>query len=144
MTTAKQGTPTQGQSQPADRSRASGTPLTQPADSATVARNVSRYREAAKLEEEDDEEEIPGHIQSFDASKRVLVVTLFNGKNRSFILAQNVPVHIKGAVAASRQGLRDPQLKAGAFVTVVTDDGGRKVKELKITPASEIKKKKAG
>jgi hypothetical protein len=103
-----------------------------------------KHKEAVKLEEEDDEEEIPGHVKSFDATRRLLVLTLFNGKERSFLLAHDVPVHIKGATAASARGLGDPQLKVGAFVTVVTDEGGHKVKELKITPASQIKQKKAG
>jgi hypothetical protein len=47
-------------------------------------------------------------------------------------------------VAASTQGLKDPHLKAGTFVPVVTDEGGRKVMELEIIPASEIKPRKAG
>jgi len=55
------------------------------------------------------------------------VVTLFNGKTRSFFLAKDVPVHVKGAV--SRRGLADPAIKIGAPVTIVTDEGGRKVKE---------------
>jgi hypothetical protein len=133
--TAKQGTRTESKSETVDKSKDSKTP---PANAA------GRHKEATKLEEEDDEEEIPGHVKSFDAAKRTLVVTLLNGKSRSFILAQNVPVHIKGAAAASKQGLKDPELKAGAFVTVVTDEAGRKVKELKIVPAEEVKRRKAG
>jgi hypothetical protein len=115
-----------------------------PEDTAATARNVARHKEAKKLEDQDDEGEIPGHIKSFDGSRRVLVVTLLNGKQRSFILAKNVPIHIAGATKASSEGLEDPQLKAGAGVTVVTDESGRKVRELKITPASQLRRKKAG
>jgi hypothetical protein len=95
-------------------------------------------KEAQKLEE-DDEAEIPGKIKSFDVRRRVLVVTLLNGKNRSFFLAKDVPVHVKGEV--SKRGLADPALKVGAPVTVVTDEGGRKVKELQF---SQPQLKKAG
>jgi hypothetical protein len=115
-----------------------------PTSPASTAKDIAKHKEATKLEEEDDEEEIPGHVKSFDATRRMLVLSLFNGKTRSFILAHDVPVHIKGDAAASSQGLTDPQLKSGAFVTVVTDEGGRKVKELVITPASQLRKKKAG
>jgi hypothetical protein len=115
----------------------------QPTPTAT-AKDVAKHKEAVKLEEEDDEEEIPGHVKSFDATRRILVLTLFNGKTRSFFLAHDVPVHVKGATAASAEGLNDPQLKAGAFVTVVTDEGGRKVRDLRITPASQVKPRKAG
>jgi hypothetical protein len=137
----KQPTRTESKSETPNRPKTSKDTATPPADAATIAK---RHKEATKLEEEDDEAEIPGHVKSFDADKRLLVVTLFNGKSRSFILARDVPVHIKGAAAASAQGIKDPHLKAGAFVSVITDEAGRKVKELKITPASELKRKKAG
>jgi hypothetical protein len=101
-------------------------------------------RPTSKLEDQDDEEEIPGHVKSYDQTRRVLVITLLNGKTRSFLLAQNVPVLVKGAATASRQGLRDPELKAGAFVSVITDEAGHKVKELKVVPASQVKPRKAG
>jgi hypothetical protein len=95
-------------------------------------------KELQKLEEEDDAE-IPGKIKSFDPRRRVLVITLLNGKNRSFFLANDVPVHVKGEI--SKRGLADPALKIGAPVTVVTDEGGRKVKELQF---SQPPLKKAG
>jgi len=95
-------------------------------------------KEAQKLEEDDDAE-IPGKIKSFDARRRVLVITLLNGKNRSFFLAKDVPVHVKGVI--SKRGLADPALKPGAPITVVTDEGGRKVKELQF---SQPQLKKAG
>jgi hypothetical protein len=142
--TAKPGTRTEGQGDTEDRTKTAKKPSTPPTDVATTTRTAVKQKDATKLEEEDDEEEIPGHIKSFDAEKRLLVVTLLNNKSRSFILARHVPVHVKGAAVASRQGLKDPQLKVGAFITVVTDEGGRKVKELKITPASEVRRRKAG
>jgi hypothetical protein len=88
---------------------------------------------------DEDEEEFPGTIKSMDASKRLLVITLLNGKDRSFLLASNVDVMVKGA--PSKDGFHDQALKAGAPVTVVTEPGGKKVKEVKIVAA---RRKKAG
>jgi hypothetical protein len=101
-------------------------------------KSAVKGKEAQKLEE-DDEAEIPGKIKSFDSRRRVLVITLLNGKNRSFFLAKDVPVHVKGEI--SKRGLADPVLKIGAPVTIVTDEGGRKVKELQF---SQPQLKKAG
>ncbi len=127
-----------------ERSKTDKSTSTPPASPVNASKNIARHQESTKLEDEDDESEIPGHVKSFDETRHILVVTLFNGKTRSFIHSQNVPVHLKGATAASKLGLKDPQLKEGAFVTVVTDDGGHKVKELRIVPASEAKRRKAG
>jgi hypothetical protein len=138
---AAPGTPPAGPTGAADRSKLSKGPA--PVDAAEAAKRIARQKEAAKQEEE-DEDEIPGHVKSFDATRRILVLTLFNGKDRSFVLPHDVPVHVQGAVAASRQGLMDPELKAGAFVTVVAEEGGRKVKELKVVPAADAKRRKAG
>jgi len=95
-----------------------------------AAKTAAKTKEAKKQEEEDDDEEIPGIIKSYDAGKRILVVTLLNGKARSFLLAKDVPVNVHGTV--SRKGLEDPELKTGAAITVITDEGGKKVKELKV------------
>jgi hypothetical protein len=97
---------------------------------------------ATKTIEAEEDNEIPGKVKRFDATRRILVVTLLNGTDRSFLLARDVPVLIKGT--ASKHGLEDPALKAGAAVEVVTDEGGHKVKELKIVPASSIQRRKAG
>jgi hypothetical protein len=105
---------------------------------------TERRKVATKMEEEDDEQEIPGHIKSFNVTRRLLVVSLLNGKNRTFLLPHDVPVHIKGSGTASSLGLKDPSLAEGAFVTVVTDEGGRKVKELKVVKASEARRRRAG
>jgi hypothetical protein len=103
------------------------------ADTETPAKSVAKGKTATKPEEEDDENEIPGTVKSFDPARRILVIALLNGKEKSFILAKDVPVHVRGTV--SRQGLRDSALKEGAHIEVVTDEGGRKVKELKILAA---------
>jgi hypothetical protein len=87
--------------------------------------------------DDDQEDEFPGHVKSADPTKRILVVTLLNGSDRSFILAKDVKILIRGN--ASKQGLADPALKAGAPVTVVTEPGGRKVKEVVIRPAAATK-----
>jgi hypothetical protein len=131
-------------SAPLDRSKVEKTPTNPPPVVAQTSKETARHKEATKLEDEDDETEIPGQIKSFDASTRHLVLTLANGKHRSFILAHDVPVRIKGAAAASAKGLNDPDLKVGVTINVFTDEAGHKVKELEIVPASQIKRKKAG
>lgn len=117
---------------------ASPTPKSKVKTAQPVA-TTAKQEAAKKQAEEDDEEEILGHVKSFDASRRILVVTLLNGNSRSFILAKSVPVLVKGK--ASKEGIEDPALKTGAAVIVITDEGGKKVKELKI---SEAKARKAG
>jgi hypothetical protein len=96
---------------------------------------------AAKQEEDDEDKEFPGKVKSVDPTKRLLVVTLLNGKDRPFLLSKEVKILVKGT--ASKQGLRDPMLKAGIPVSVITDAGGRKVKEVKVAPAP-ARGKKAG
>jgi hypothetical protein len=91
---------------------------------------------------DEDDLEVPGKIKRFDATHHLLVVTLLNGKGRSFLLSRDVKVLVKGA--ASREGLEDPALKAGAAIEVVTDEGRHKVKELKIMPASVRERRRAG
>jgi len=118
---------------------ASPTPNSKAKAAQPVATNSTKHAAAKKQAEEDDEEEILGHVKSFDASRRILVVTLLNGNTRSFILAKSVPVLVRGRT--SKEGIEDPALKAGAAVTVITDEGGKKVRELKI---SEAKARKAG
>lgn len=83
---------------------------------------------------DDDDEHFPGKVKSADPSKRILVVTLLNGTDRSYMVSRDAKVLIRGT--ASKQGLADPALKAGAVITVVTEPGGRKVKELKVTPVT--------
>jgi hypothetical protein len=97
--------------------------------------------ETVKKDEEDEDEEFPGKVKSVDPGKRLLVITLLNGKDRSFLLSKDVKILVKGT--ASKQGLQDPALKAGIPVTVITEEGGRKVKEVKVAP-SPAKGKKAG
>jgi hypothetical protein len=108
----------------------------------TGAKSAATTKAASKPEEDDEDNEVPGRVVQVDAARRVLVIALLNGKERSFLLPSDLKVLVRGAV--SRQGLRDPALKAGAHVEVVTDEGGHKVKEVKITPASERRTKKAG
>jgi hypothetical protein len=67
-----------------------------------------------------------------DPAKHLLVITLLNGKDRSFMVASDVKTTVKGS--ASKQGLQDPALKAGVPITVVTEPGGRKVKEVNVAP----------
>jgi hypothetical protein len=95
---------------------------------------------APAAEEEDEDNEFPGKLKSVDADRHMLVVSLLNGKDRSFMLASTVPILVKGA--ASKQGLKDPVLKPGTQLTVVTEAGGRKVKEVKVTPAPVARAKK--
>jgi hypothetical protein len=102
-----------------------------------------RGKAPTKAEEDEDEDnEIPGKIKHFDPSRRILVVTMLNGKDRSFMLSKDVKVEVRGR--ASARGLEDPSLTTGMPVEIVTDEGGRKVKEVKVVPASDLKGKKAG
>jgi hypothetical protein len=98
----------------------------------------SRSKAAGKTEHDEEDNEVPGKVKRFDVTRRILVVTLLNGKDRSFVLSKDVPVLVKGK--ASKQGLEDPALKAGAPIEVLTDEGGHKVKELKIVAASQLRK----
>ena len=108
----------------------------------TTAKSVAAGKAASKQEEDDEDNEVPGRVVKMDSTRRILVISLLNGKERSFLLPADIKVLVKGTV--SRQGLRDPALRAGAHVEVVTDEGGHKVKEVKITPASAGRTRKAG
>jgi hypothetical protein len=87
----------------------------------------------AAAEEEDEDDELPGTVKSYNADRRLLVVTLLNGTNRSFFLSRDLKVVVGRAV--SKQGVADSALKEGAKVTVFLEEGGRRVKELHVTPA---------
>lgn len=93
---------------------------------------VATSRPAAS-EEEDEDDEIPGVVKSYNADRRLLVVTLLNGTNRPFFLSKDLKVLVKGT--ASKQGVADPAIKDGAHVTVLVEEGGRRVKELHVVPA---------
>ena len=110
-------------------------------DTKTAAKTTTKSATAKNDDEADDEEEFPGKVKSVDATKRLLVITLLNGKDRSFLLSKDVKILVKGT--ASKKGLLDPTLKAGIPVSVVTEAGGRKVKEVKVAPAPAAKGKKA-
>jgi hypothetical protein len=88
--------------------------------------------EAAKTEEaaDDNDNEFPGKIKSVDADKNILVVTLLTGKDHSFMVGSEAKLTIGARV--SQKGLSDPALKPGATVTVVTEEGGKKVAEVKV------------
>jgi hypothetical protein len=89
-----------------------------------------RGEDAAKSDEADDDNDFPGKIKSVDADKNLLVVTLLTGKDRSFMVGGDAKLTVGRRV--SQKGLSDPALKSGASVTVVTDEGGKKVKEVKV------------
>jgi len=95
-----------------------------------VVRSTSA-KPATKSDDDEDEEEVPGKIKSFDPARRILVLSLLNGTTRSFLLPRNVPVEVGST--ASKKGIEDPALKAGATVTIFTEEGGHKVKEVKVT-----------
>jgi hypothetical protein len=103
-----------------------------------AAKLKERLKAAKEIEEKDDVD-LLGHVKSFDSTKRMLVVSLVNGKNKSFLLSKDTPVKVKGAV--SKRGIMDPAISSGAAVIVVTDADMRKVKEIRI---SQAKAKKAG
>jgi hypothetical protein len=98
---------------------------------------------AKSEEEEDEDDEIPGTVKSYNADRRLLVVSLLNGHSRSFLLSRDLPVLVRGV--ATKQGLADPALKEGAHVTVLVEEGGRRVRELHVNPVppARTKTKKA-
>jgi hypothetical protein len=96
---------------------------------------------AVHEEEEDEDDEIPGKVKSYDKTRRLLVVALLNGKSRSFLLSRDVKVIVRGT--PSKQGLSDPALKADVPVTVLVEAGGRRVRELHVGSAPEARSKKA-
>jgi hypothetical protein len=99
--------------------------------------------DTAKSDEGDAEDnDFPGKVKSADASRHLLVITLLNGKDRSFMLARDVKITHNGR--AVRQGLADAIIKPGVPVTVITEEGGRKVKEVKVTPATTRRLRSAG
>ncbi len=95
----------------------------------------------AQEEPADEDDEIPGKVKSYDAARRHLVVTLLNGKSRSWFLASDLKVVVRGT--ASKLGLKDPALKVGAPVTVFVEAGGRRVRELHVDRAPVTKTKTA-
>jgi hypothetical protein len=96
---------------------------------------------AVHEEEEDEDDEIPGRVKSYDPTRRLLVVSLLNGKSRSFLLSHDVKVLVRGT--PSKQGLSDPALKVDTAVTVLVEPGGRRVRELHVGPAPSARSKKA-
>jgi hypothetical protein len=130
-------------------------PAPEPREEAATDRPTGRQpREASKRaaaaetkaaanheEEEDEDDEIPGKVKSYDPSRRHLVVTLLNGKSRSFFLSHDVKVVVKGT--PSKQGLSDPALKADTPLTVFVEAGGRRVRELHVAPVPATRRKKA-
>jgi hypothetical protein len=96
-------------------------------------------RAGAKSEATETEAtDIAGTIKSLNAAKNLLVVTLADGTERSFMVPKTAKVSVGDTV--SEKGLGDSQLKAGMSVTIVVD--GRKVKEVRAT--TNHSKKKAG
>jgi hypothetical protein len=135
---------TKGTAAPAgDKSKNTAADTAKKKDSKTVAKATTKPGAGKKDEDEDDDdEEFPGKVKSVDPAKRLLVITLLNGKDHSYFLSKDVKILVKGT--ASKQGLQDPALKAGIPVTVITEPGGRKVKEVKVMPAPAARGKKAG
>jgi hypothetical protein len=130
--------PKVGSREPAERVIRKATP---PRDTeAPAATKTATRPKAGAAPDEDEEEEVPGKVKSFDHTRHILVITLLNGKDRSFMLAKDTKVLVKDAI--SKQGLEDPALKTGAHIEVVTEEGGHKVKELKIVPP--VQRRKAG
>jgi hypothetical protein len=150
--TGTSGTPRASRENPTTTDSGTSTTPSSPAPPTSTTR-TSRFRglgeskraaakDAAKSEEEEDEDsEFPGKVKSFDLARRVLVVSLVNGKDRSFLLANDVKVMVNSRM--SRRGLNDPALQTGAPLTVITEAGGRKVKEVKVNTAAKTRVRKA-
>jgi hypothetical protein len=109
-------------------------------DTGKLAPNVGT-KAAVHEDEADEDNEIPGRVKSYDATRRLLVVSLLNGQSRSFLLSHDVKVLVRGT--PSKQGLSDPALRANVPVTVLVEAGGRRVRELHVGPAPAARSKKA-
>jgi hypothetical protein len=97
-------------------------------------------KSAASDEEEDEDDELPGTVKSYNAERRLLVVSLLNGTSRSFFLSRDLKVTV--GRTASAQGVGDPAIKEGAHVTVLLEGGGRRVKELHVNPPPSARRTK--
>jgi hypothetical protein len=115
------------------------TPATKP--KAVMKKGEAAAKSAAADEEEDEDDELPGTVKSYNAQARLLVVTLLNGTSRSFFLSRDLKVTV--GRTASAQGIADPAIKEGAHVTVIVEEGGRRVKELHVNPPPARRTKKA-
>jgi hypothetical protein len=126
----------------AAKERTTGAATTAPAPRAKVSTNrgAAAASKPAPSEEEDEDDEIPGTVKSYNADRRLLVVSLLNGTSRSFFLSRDLKVLVRGV--ASKQGVADPSLKEGAHVTVLVEEGGRRVKELHVEPAAPARRTK--
>jgi hypothetical protein len=120
---------------PADTEPTKTEPTTEPTPRSRIG---AKARPAAREAEQDEDNEVPGRIKRVDPERRILVITLVNGKDRSFLLAKDTKIMVRGA--ASQHGLEDPALKTGAHIEVITDEGGHKVKEVKVLPVSRLRK----
>jgi hypothetical protein len=98
---------------------------------------ASKAKEPTKEAAEEDKI-YPGKIKSVDSARHMLVISLLNGQERSFMIAKDVKLSVKGTI--SKKGLEDPALTAGTPVNVITDSGGHKVKEVNVAPATARKK----
>src|SRR5262249_50383071 len=127
---------------PATREKGSGVTTTAPAAKTKVyaKKGAEAVAKAPASEEEDEDDEIPGTVKSYNADRRLLVVSLLNGTSRSFFLSRDLRVLVRGG--ASKEGVADPALKEGAHVTVVVEEGGRRVKELHVNPAPPARRTK--
>jgi hypothetical protein len=87
--------------------------------------------------DEDEDNQFPGTIKSVDPARRMVVITLLNGKDHSFLLPSDVKLTVDSR--PSRQGLHDSALKPGISLAVITEAGGRKVKEISVVAAKPPK-----
>jgi len=112
-----------------------------PREAANAKAATAATKAGAQEGADDEDDEVPGTIKSYDATRRILVVSLLNGTSRSFLLSREVKVLVRGT--PSRQGLSDPALSAGTRVTILVEAGGRRVRELHVDPRPVAKGKRA-
>jgi hypothetical protein len=127
--------------------KAPSKPVATDADSATP-KSVARKRASAPKDssaqpkpaasDEDEDDEIPATVKSYNTDRRLLVVSLLNGTNRSFFLSRDLKVLVNGV--ASKQGTADAAIKEGAHVTVLLEEGSRRVKELHVVAAPHVRR----
>ena len=131
--TAKASGKASARSTAADQETSGATSTRATAAKAIAKKDAVSAAKTSAAEEDEEDDEIPGTVKSYNADRRLLVVSLLNGTSRSFFLSKDLKVLVRGAV--SKQGVADPAIKEGVHVTVLVEEGGRRVKELHVAPA---------
>jgi hypothetical protein len=85
------------------------------------------------------DKETTGKIVKIDADKKIITLTTDDGKKDFIIGADTKYLDDKGK--ATKDGIKDKRLIAGAAVTITTTTTGKTIKELQLSPVTVTTKK---